>query len=312
MKKRLKRLIKLGIYAAVTMCLINKWIEKSALARHLLKSSKEDYFEWSHGSVYYKKTGSGSPILLIHDLDPSSSSVEWNGMIDKLSELHTVYTIDLPGCGRSDKGKMTYVSYLYIQLLNEFTQKVIGEKTDVCATGSSGSFVLKAAQLNKDMFGRITLISPKAPDDAGETVDPVSDLTRIVLDIPVLGTFIYNIKTCRRNIYTEFAEKYYYNPFKFSNKLVDTYYEAAHRGSARGRHLLASIYGKYLSVDIKEAVSDPDLEICLIFGAESPDSEWTAEEYRELDPSLTCHFVPKTKVLPQLEAPDRILYLLEK
>ena len=51
------------------------------------------------------KFGSGKPLLLIHDLDPSSSAYEWNQLEQQLAKDFTVYSIDLPGCGRSDKSE---------------------------------------------------------------------------------------------------------------------------------------------------------------------------------------------------------------
>lgn len=49
------------------------------------------------------KTGTGKPILLIHDTDSGASGEEWAKVAKKLAKNNTVYTIDLLGCGRSDK-----------------------------------------------------------------------------------------------------------------------------------------------------------------------------------------------------------------
>ena len=112
-----------------------------------LSSHPGHYNDWKHGRIYYTKTGSGAPLLLIHDLHPASSSYEWSRMMKKLEKTNTVYTIDLLGCGRSDKPNITYTNYLYVQLMNEFISNVINEKTDVIATGDSLSFVVMACQM---------------------------------------------------------------------------------------------------------------------------------------------------------------------
>ena len=44
---------------------------------------------------------------------------------------------------------MIYTNYFYVQLLNDFTEKVIKRKTSVAATGLSGSFVIMAANNNE-------------------------------------------------------------------------------------------------------------------------------------------------------------------
>lgn len=86
------------------------------------------YYHWKYGNIYYTKSGKGKPVLLIHDLDPTASSYEWKAVTKKLAENHTVYAIDLLGCGRSEKPNMTYTNYLYVQLMNEFISNVINEK----------------------------------------------------------------------------------------------------------------------------------------------------------------------------------------
>ena len=53
---------------------------------------------------------------------------------------HTVYTIDLLGFGRSEKPNLTYTNYLYVQLVTDFIQNIIGEKTDIIASNESISF----------------------------------------------------------------------------------------------------------------------------------------------------------------------------
>ena len=80
----------------------------------------------------------------VHDLTVYSSAYEWNKIIDKLAENHTVYALDLLGCGRSEKPKITYTNYLYVQLISDFIKNVIHEKTDVVASGFSSSFTLLA------------------------------------------------------------------------------------------------------------------------------------------------------------------------
>ena len=81
MKKRLETLVKLGIFATIAMYFANKFVESSALLRKLLKNNSGKYYHWSKGAVYYTKQGSGAPLLLIHDLYPTSSSAEWNEVI---------------------------------------------------------------------------------------------------------------------------------------------------------------------------------------------------------------------------------------
>ncbi|TDW28430.1 alpha/beta fold hydrolase [Cryobacterium psychrophilum] len=51
--------------------------------------------------VRYRITGQGSPILLLHGIGQSLE--DWNEQHDRLSNAHTVYSVDLPGFAYSDR-----------------------------------------------------------------------------------------------------------------------------------------------------------------------------------------------------------------
>ena len=61
---------------------------------------------------------------------PGASGYEWSKIEDELAIDHTVYTVDLLGCGRSDKSSITYTNFVYVQMISDFIKKIIGQKTD--------------------------------------------------------------------------------------------------------------------------------------------------------------------------------------
>ena len=93
MKKNKHKLLTAGVLftaAAGVIHIVNHAIFTTATLKDLLKSSANNYYAWRFGKVYYKKKGHGSPLLLVHDLTVYSSAYEWNKVIDKLAENHTV------------------------------------------------------------------------------------------------------------------------------------------------------------------------------------------------------------------------------
>ena len=125
----------------------------------------------------------------------SSSMIwmEWDKVIDTLSREHTVYTIDLLGCGKSDKPAITYTCYLYVQLLTDFIRDIIGEKTDIVATGASVSFVTAACQNIADQIGHIILVCPESIRTLAKAPNHKSKLLASIINLPIYGTFIYNV-----------------------------------------------------------------------------------------------------------------------
>ena len=110
-RSKLLTLLILSAGAATTTALINKAIKLSATSRNVLGEPEALCYKWRLGNIYYTRTGSGKPLLLVHDLTPASSGYEWKNLVGKLAENHTVYTIDLLGFGRSEKPNLTYTNY---------------------------------------------------------------------------------------------------------------------------------------------------------------------------------------------------------
>ena len=200
MKKNKHKLLTAGILLSLAtgiIYVINRIVFATATLKNLLKSSADNYYEWRFGKIYYRKKGHGTPVLLIHDLNVYSSAYEWNKVIDELAKTRTVYAVDLLGCGRSEKPRITYTNYLYVQLITDFIKNVIGEKTDVVANGYSGSFSVLAGYSDTDYIKKLILINPPSLASLNRIPSKRSKLHKFILELPVFGTLIYNIRTCQ-------------------------------------------------------------------------------------------------------------------
>lgn len=313
MKKGRHKIITLGVLLSLAtgiIYFINRLIFASATLKNLLKSSANNYYNWRFGKIYYKKTGSGSPILLIHDLTVYSSAYEWKEVINKLSQSHTVYAIDLLGCGRSEKPRITYTNYLYVQLISDFIKNVIKERTDVIASGYSGSFTVLACYNEFSLFRRLFLVNPPELSTLNKIPGKRSKLYKVLLELPVFGTLVYNMITCQSNIQLLFTEKYLYNPFDVTAEMIDTYQEAAHKGFSSSKFLLSSIIGCYTNNSINHALREINQSIILISGKEEPEMRRIQGSYSDINPSIETCTIERTKHLPHMEASDAFLDLM--
>ena len=312
LKRKIKHLFVFNTLALGTMYAVNRIISSSAIIKNILSSRVGKYYSWRHGNIFYRKIGSGSPLLLIHDLNCISSGFEWSQLEYKLSKNHTVYTIDLLGCGRSDKPGFTYTSYLYVQLISDFIKNVISEKSDIAVTGLSSSFVTMTAYSNKDIIGKIIMINPPSFKQLSQIPDDRSKIIMGILSIPIIGTSIYNIKFCRQNVEYILTEDFVYNPFQIQQKYVDAYYEAAHRGHGSGKYLMASLDGCYLNVNIINALKNVQNDMIIIYGTKLKNEKEIVESYRKINPNISTIPSSETKFLPQLENPEKSFSSIEK
>ena len=61
-----------------------------------------------------------------------------------------------------------------------------------------------------------------------------------------------------------FQKDFYANPQHVSSKLVDAFYEGAHKNNSGGKYLKASIEGHYTDNSINHALSKLDIPLYLI------------------------------------------------
>lgn len=310
MKKK-RSLLKTTATAVGVLYCINKVIDSNSIANSSTKSSGK-YYHWKHGDIFYKVSGQGSPLLLIHDLTVFSSNYEWSKAVELLSESHTVYSVDLIGCGKSDKPVITYTNYFYVQMISDFISDVIGSETDVAATGLSASFVLMANLLNKQLFHHIMLINPKSLAFLKTSPDNHSKVLNYLFDLPIIGKTCYYIATNKSNTEYYLTEKCFYNPFSMKSSAVKAYYDAAHAFNGNGKSLLASLDGKYVNADITKALMDAEKPITIISGEHADDADMIASTYHGLNKQIETELIPNSRLLPQLEMPKETASVMLK
>ena len=84
----------------------------------MLSDKNAEYYDWHVlDQIATTKQEVDLPLLLIHDLNVTSSSYEWNQIVNQLSKTNTVCTIDLLGCGRSDKPWLTLLQIIFMSSL---------------------------------------------------------------------------------------------------------------------------------------------------------------------------------------------------
>lgn len=309
MKKKNHKLLTLAVLAGSATTVIhvaNKFIAVTSQLKEMLDISCRNFYEWRLGDIYYTKRGEGSPILLIHDLLPGASGYEWNRIEKELATEHTVYTIDLLGCGRSAKPGITYTNFLYVQLICDFVKDVIKEKTDIIASGMSCSFAVMSCLNEKEYLGKLMLVNPPSLNSLQKIPGYKEKLLKTALEIPVFGTLVYHMIVSRENTSNLFIENMYHNPFHVSDEIIDTYYEAAHKGGCYAKFLLGSLIGKYVNISIDHALSSIDNCLYIVSGEESS-IQLIANEYARLNPAIESVQIPKTKRLPHMEDPEHFL-----
>ncbi len=308
----LKKIIGATIVVGTAMYVANEYIMKLATSKNLLKIDDGKYYSFKYGNIFYKVCGEGKPVLLIHDINECSSGMEWFYLEKKLAKTNKVYTIDLLGCGRSDKPKLSYNSFLYVQLISDFIKDVIGKPTNVIATGKSVAPVVMTAKLREEAIDQIALINPADLIELSGVTELSNKLKKGILTCPILGTFIYHMLHTKDCIFNTFVTDYYSDPSASFDEISDYYYESAHRDKSGSKYLYASLQGGSLNMNINHGLKVLDKDIIIISGENFYESDYVPDDYAELNENIECISITDTSYLPQLEDPSRVMTIIQE
>lgn len=308
------RFFAISLFSAMTSTTIyntNKAVNISATIKNLLHKRSKNFYSWKYGQIHYTVEGSGSPLLLIHDILPASGIHEWDALVPLLSKSHKVYCIDLLGCGCSDRPKLTYTNYFYVQLITDFIKDIIGEKTGIVTSGLSNSIAIMSTKMEDSLIDRILMINPTDLAELNRIPDKKSKAAKKILELPLIGSLVYNMVLCRENIDLLFTEEFLYNPFNRQDELEDLYYESAHLANGNGRFLLSSLKGYYVNFNIAPVLKSITLPVGILESCEEKNAKSIAALYDSLISDFKCIWISETKHLPHVEKPEKTAEIIE-
>jgi len=116
------------------------------------------------GRIAVYAGGSGPPVLLVHSINALASAAEIRPLFETLRQDHSVYALDLPGYGLSDRLPRVYTVDDMCDAIRQVAQWVAqrhpGQPLQAMAVSLSSEFVARVAQQMPDLFAALVLVSP--------------------------------------------------------------------------------------------------------------------------------------------------------
>jgi pimeloyl-ACP methyl ester carboxylesterase len=110
----------------------------------------------------YLRGGSGPPLLLLHGL--LGYSFSWRFALPALAERATVYAVDMPGSGFSDRPPQANGSFrAHAERLLRFLDSVGIDSCDLLGTSHGGAVAMRAASLAPERVRSLILVAPVNP-----------------------------------------------------------------------------------------------------------------------------------------------------
>lgn len=311
MNGKVKNLLAIATLSGLTIHIINRIEYSQANLKGNVNHVENRYYEWRFGKIKYTKKGKGAPLLLLHDLTPGSSSYEFHKIENSLANKYEVYSLDFLGYGLSDKPDITFTNYLYVQMITDFIKNIIGRKTDIIATGDAFPIAVMSCHNNSDTIRNLITINPQNLYQLNQIPSKQTKTLKLILDTPIIGTFLYNLHTNKSAFTKIFREKYYDNPYAIDETDIDTYVKSAHTPDYHSKHAYASYIGKYTNANILHALKEINNSIYIIAGEAKEDNKNIVENYIYYNSAIEVAFIPKTKQLPHMEKPEEVLNCLD-
>ena len=154
-----------------------------------------------------------------------------------LGKTHLMHSIAHFILDKNAKKKVLYVtSETFTNEMCIRDRHVIGDKTDIIATGESGSFAIAACQNDPTIIDQIVLVNPPNIKLLSKIPSKRTKVLTRFINLPIFGTFLYNMLTRKKNIDEMFRMNYYYNSEDIDESIITVSYT----------HLAIFIYSFYL------------------------------------------------------------------
>lgn len=117
-----------------------------------------------HGLLCAYVKGQGKPLLLVHTVNAAASAAEVRPLFDWMSQHRTVYAIDLPGFGASERSDRLYNPRLMTDAILDLARYIQAQHgdtpIDAFAASLSCEFLARAAAEQPAAFRTLSLLSP--------------------------------------------------------------------------------------------------------------------------------------------------------
>jgi pimeloyl-ACP methyl ester carboxylesterase len=112
-------------------------------------------------SYYADTSAGGTPVVLLHGIHAAASAYEMRPLFEALRKYRSVYALELPGFGFSERSSRPYTPATYVHAVAHLLRNVsIREPVDVIALSLSCEYAAKVAVELPELVRSLVFISP--------------------------------------------------------------------------------------------------------------------------------------------------------
>ena len=266
---------------------------------------------------YYKDAQPGrtdsTPLVLIHSVNAAASAFEVRPLFERFRGERSVYALELPGFGFSDRADRAYTPELYVEALLEFLA-TLEEVADVVALSLSSEFLAQAAVKQPERFRSLTFISPtgmntkreaRASDKAGKRGG--NDTFYQIVSQPLWARAFFDLIATRPSI-RYFLQQSFVGDVP--RDLEHYAYLTSHQPGAEHAPL-TFVSGKLFTPDIRERVYERlSVPTLVLYDTDAFVSFETLPELLVVNPNVRAQRLAPSRGLPHFDLPERTAQVL--
>ncbi|MBO4247801.1 alpha/beta hydrolase [Halomicrobium sp. IBSBa] len=215
-------------------------------------------------TVRYLTAGDGPPLLFLHGIGLDAAAVSGRYALPALAEEYTVYALDFPGHGESEKPRRTYTTDYYVDTLSAFVDELAISGASVVGVSMGGAVALGHA-LDGGRPERLVLV-----DSYGLGADAYWRTgASLALRVPFADSLLWGSMGSRAAVRTSLRTM---SGATLPDELVDDVYETISPATMRTlrswqRH---EFQADGLRTDYTARLSELDVPTLLVHGSEDP------------------------------------------
>jgi len=267
-------------------------------------------------SYYADTSAGGPPVVLLHGIHAAASAYEMRPLFEALRKHRSVFALELPGFGFSERSSRAYTPTTYVHAVEHLLRNVsIREPADVIALSLSCEYAAKVAVEMPELVRSLVLISPtgfSADDEAGRLERfarrKKSPLPSALAD-SVPGRLFYELLVSKLSL-RYFLRRSFESGV--DRGLLNYAFETSHQPGA-WRAPLAFVAGRlFPSGSPRNIYAHVRAPVLVLYDHDAHTSFGALPEFEDEHKNFSSLRVPHTRGLPQFEAPKQTLEALQR
>jgi pimeloyl-ACP methyl ester carboxylesterase len=266
-------------------------------------------YSWRDGEISYAVRGTGTPLLLLHGIYASACGYEMRRVFAPFAERYRVYCPDLIGFGLSDRPALDYTPGIFMQMLRDFVQDVVGRSCIVVASSLTAAYVIQLAFDHPGLFRRLILVLPTGLEQLVDRVPTRAKMAGYAaLKSHIVGEAAFNALVSKPSLRYYLETQSYFNPSAVTDEMVEYYHVAAHQKNAR--YAPAAFVAQQLNWPVRHPFANLTQPTLVVWGANAIIAPLKyAQTFRHVNPRARLEILERCGAMPHDECADRFVAL---